>query len=209
MATPAQIAANRLNSMKSTGPRTEAGKTASRMNALQHGIDARLSVLPGEDPDELAALAAEYRHHYKPATVEQSFLVESLIQADWNRRRYDRIQAELTARLFDEQDPDDRSVAALFLPGNQAGRALHRVIRLYQTAQNAWFRALKELERIQKLDFEAAALVPMLQAQGAQHWLRSEHSPAEPCDHGCQTGAACQCAARPPEKPAARVLVES
>jgi hypothetical protein len=171
MGSPAQIAANRLNATKSTGPRTEAGKTASRMNALQHGIDAHASVLPGEDPDAYQALADDYRHHYKPATVEQSFLVETLIQSDWNRRRYARIQSELTARLLDEQDPDDRSVAALFMPDSKAARALHRVIRYLQAAQNAWFRALKELERIQKLDFEAAALVPLL--QGSENWLRS------------------------------------
>jgi hypothetical protein len=165
MATPAQIAANRLNATRSTGPRTAEGKAASRMNALQHGIDARLSVLPGEDPDELEALAAGYRERFAPSTAEQTFLVETLIQSDWNRRRYARIQAELTTRLLDDMDPADRSLAALFMPDNRGGRALNRVIRHYEAAQNAWFRALKELERIQKRDAEAA--------QG-ENWLRSD-----------------------------------
>lgn len=40
MATPAQIAANRRNALKSTGPRTAAGKARSRMNALKHGLRA-------------------------------------------------------------------------------------------------------------------------------------------------------------------------
>ena len=35
MATPAQIAANRLNAAQSTGPRTAEGKSASRLNALR------------------------------------------------------------------------------------------------------------------------------------------------------------------------------
>jgi hypothetical protein len=173
MATPAQIAANRLNAMKSTGPRTVEGKAASRMNALQHGIDARASVLPGEDPDAFEALADEYREHYQPSTAEQAFLVDTMIQADWNRRRYARIQAELTTRLLNDMDPADRSLAALFMPDNPAGRALNRVIRHYEAAQNAWFRALKELQRMQKRDSEALP---------DENWLRSDDVPSVPSE---------------------------
>jgi hypothetical protein len=35
-----QIAANRLNALKSTGPRTDEGKQRSRQNALCHGLTA-------------------------------------------------------------------------------------------------------------------------------------------------------------------------
>src|ERR1035437_7669571 len=59
MATPAQITANRANAQKSTGPRSVEGKSASRFNALKHGIDAASIVIPGEDPADYAALAAE------------------------------------------------------------------------------------------------------------------------------------------------------
>jgi hypothetical protein len=37
MATAAQIEANQRNAKRSTGPRTEAGKARSRLNALKHG----------------------------------------------------------------------------------------------------------------------------------------------------------------------------
>ena len=50
MATEAQIAANIENAKKSTGPRTNEGKERSRMNALDHGLTARLALLPDEDP---------------------------------------------------------------------------------------------------------------------------------------------------------------
>lgn len=43
MATPAQIAANRRNTAKSTGPKTSRGKKASSQNALKHGLTAKLS----------------------------------------------------------------------------------------------------------------------------------------------------------------------
>src|SRR5690348_5251733 len=61
MATVAQIAANRLNAQKSTGPRSVDGKLASSMNALKHGIDAASVLIPGEDPALYERIAADYR----------------------------------------------------------------------------------------------------------------------------------------------------
>ena len=63
MATTAQMKANRNNAKKPTGPRTEEGKTRVATNALKHGLLARDTVLPGEDPadfdSQLSALEAD------------------------------------------------------------------------------------------------------------------------------------------------------
>jgi hypothetical protein len=45
MATGSQIAANRKNATKSTGPRTEEGKQRSRQNAFRHGLTAETVIV--------------------------------------------------------------------------------------------------------------------------------------------------------------------
>ena len=91
MATPAQLAANRANAQKSTGPRSAEGKSASRFNALQHGVDAASPVIPGEDPDAYSALAADYERHFHPETPSQRFHVQTMLRADWQKRRLQRV----------------------------------------------------------------------------------------------------------------------
>ena len=44
MASDAQIAATRRNALRSTGPRTQAGKQRASRNALRHGLDAVLQL---------------------------------------------------------------------------------------------------------------------------------------------------------------------
>ena len=44
-----QVAANRANALRSTGPQTVAGKAIVARNAVAHGLCAETPVLPGED----------------------------------------------------------------------------------------------------------------------------------------------------------------
>ena len=156
MATPAQINANRLNAMKSSGPRTEEGKAASRMNALRHGADAKLLVIPGENPDELVELARDYRLQFRPDGPEQEFLLETLVNADWLRRRYMRLEAEITNQALAEMEPCPNPLGALYLSNSPAARALDRIRRQYEAAQRAWLTAYKHLDALRKQAAETA-----------------------------------------------------
>ena len=59
-----QFQANRLNALKSTGPRTEEGKRASRRNAVRHGLTAETVIDGLEDSEDYRgfeeAIVADY-----------------------------------------------------------------------------------------------------------------------------------------------------
>src|SRR6516164_5689991 len=95
MASPAQINANRANALKSTGPRSVEGKSASRFNALKHGIDAASVVIPGEDFAEYQSLADQYLIEFSPQSASESFHVDTMLRADWLKRRLETVEADL------------------------------------------------------------------------------------------------------------------
>ena len=118
MATAAQIEANRRNSQKSTGPRTEAGKHRSRMNSLDHGCRANLLGLPTEEFGEFEVELAGWRRSLQPCNPAEEFLVERLVSLGWLKRRIERAHtARLNKRIsegeFDEFDRETEQVLAL------------------------------------------------------------------------------------------------
>jgi len=106
MATPAQVASNRLNAQKSTGPRTPGGKAPSKFNTLKHSLDAQPIVLPGEDPDAYQALVAAYHGEWDPTTHAEIFHVKTMIRADWTCKRLRRTEAQLQRTLLAESHGD-------------------------------------------------------------------------------------------------------
>jgi hypothetical protein len=152
MASPAQIQANHRNALRSTGPRSDEGKAASRFNALKHGLEADSLVIPGEDPAELEALALDYQRQFDPQGPQERFLVEAIVSADWNLRRYRRLEAQIYRALADPPDSEAPALtgpAAAFLAGGPQARAFETVLRRLSAAERAWYKAIGELRRIQ------------------------------------------------------------
>jgi hypothetical protein len=145
MATPAQIDANRANAQKSTGPRSAEGKSASRFNALKHGIDAASIVIPGEDPADYDSLAAHYHHEFRPQSASESFHVDTMFRADWQKRRLQRVEADLYHTVLAESPGN--SLAAVLLAESPAAQLLVRVQRQIAAFERTWHRANTELRR--------------------------------------------------------------
>src|SRR5882757_8073856 len=127
MATPAQINANRANAQKSTGPRSPEGKSVSRFNALQHGLDAKSVIIPGEDPAEYEQLACDYHTEYHPRTPSEAFHVDTMLRADWNKRRLQKLEAELYRTVLAEAGTTN--LIAAILSGTPAAKLLTRFQR--------------------------------------------------------------------------------
>ena len=156
MTTQSQIDANRRNSRKSTGPRSAECKAASRFNALKTGIYAQSQVIPGEDPADLETLTAEYRDEYQPDTPQERDLVDSLIYATWQLRRLRRVEAQLwRSRIMDAQKKVYSKLNESAPLGDIFERDANSFIlagRRLDAADRAYYRALHELQRIQKAD---------------------------------------------------------
>jgi hypothetical protein len=144
MASQKQIAANRANAQKSTGPRTPEGKAASRCNALKTGVAAKLEIIPTEDPAALEALAAEFHDHYRPATPEERSLVDTIVRNEWLLRRMAVVEAsfwEGTARRAREGTGD---------PGRELlGRDFSRLQWRLNSIQRNLYAAADRLRALQ------------------------------------------------------------
>ncbi len=145
MASPAQIAANRANAQKSTGPRSVEGKSASRFNALKHGMDAASIVIPGEDPEVYDSLVAQYLIEYRPQSASESFHVDTMIRADWQKRRLETVEADLFRTIMTESP--DNSLAAVLLAESPAAKLLLRIQRQIAAFERTWHRANTEFRR--------------------------------------------------------------
>ena len=156
MTSNAQIDANRRNSLKSTGPKTERGKERSRLNALRHGMTAKQLVVSQEDYADFARFGAELRAALAPGDTFEEQLVEGIVMTTWRLRRAWRTEAaaiQLAARGADARDKT--KVAAI--PATWAGINIERVSRHETALQGSLQKAYAMLERRQAHRAQAAA----------------------------------------------------
>jgi hypothetical protein len=82
-----QIVANRRNALKSTGPKTESGKQASRCNAARHGLTAETVITALEDAEDYKAFEAAIIADYDAQSAVERELVLRLASLLWRLRR--------------------------------------------------------------------------------------------------------------------------
>ncbi len=132
MSTPKQIAANRTNARKSTGPKSAAGKQTVSVNALRHGLTGRTVVLPADDLDLYKTHVKTLTASLKPETPEETQLAALIADNYW---RLQRIQS-IEDGIFALQYADDETLAT----HPQANTTLNQ--------PKAYLNHAKELERL-------------------------------------------------------------
>ncbi len=91
----AQLAANRGNAQKSTGPTTETGRAISSQNRTVHGLtrhNGDFRLLPTEDPAKFAALKDSLAQEHLPETETEAILVNAMVESLWLSQRADKLQ---------------------------------------------------------------------------------------------------------------------
>ena len=149
MASPPQIAANRRNAAKSTGPKTAAGKAVVARNALRHGLTAKAVVLFDEKSDDFVAFLRVLHAIYQPADAIEEELVERIVLCAWRLRRAARVEAgmidEAVEQLENWRIENIRCGRAFGVASVGLGRLMH-----YESAvDRALRRAQMQLERRQ------------------------------------------------------------
>jgi hypothetical protein len=117
-----QWQANRLNALRSTGPRTEEGKRTSRRNALRHGLTAETVIDGLEDSEDYRGFEAAVIADYDAETAVERELVLRLASLLWRLRRIIAIETDLF-RIQAEILRDRRNAMTTVL-SNQAPEVL-------------------------------------------------------------------------------------
>ena len=183
MASEKQIAANRRNAQKSTGPRTQAGKEYSRMNAFRSGLYSENLIIRGEYPDELEMLTEDYHQEFQPATPRERDLVDAIVRNEWISRRMAFVEVQLWGHyhkvtaatpLRNPKDELDRK-----FPLGQAFLALSKPLERLQRRINSLERSTREALR------ELAELRAQREAVAGDQPEPPADEPAEPEDLAC------------------------
>jgi hypothetical protein len=170
---------NQANAQHSTGPRTDAGKQRSALNALSHGLTARSAVLPSEDPAAYEQHCRQFRDEHQPATPTETQLVQELADTAWRINRIPLLEANLLNRAANPPDEEariafdivdaHRLLASLGLHGQRLSRQFQKTLEQLREIQT------DRHERERRDLRDAAALLELHKQKGI---------PWEPADSG-------------------------
>ena len=83
----ARLVANRLNALKSSGPKTDEGKAVSRRNGLKHGLAGEGVVVAEKDAQEIARRVDELEKDLRPKTANGAILIRVMAAASVKMER--------------------------------------------------------------------------------------------------------------------------
>ncbi len=167
--TPRRAAANRANARHSTGPRSAAGKSRSRGNALKHGLAVPASMIPELAP-EIAQLA---RTIAGPAAddliVYQAALRVAEAAMDVMRAR--RARVALMDRITNDLDCLTSPTTVQPMPVRPAGVRISTrdYMQAYRNGTHRELRALALSQIRQEVHFDAEVARVKQQRAQAQH----------------------------------------
>jgi hypothetical protein len=166
---------------RSTGPRTEAGKNRSKMNAWRHGLTGQVAVMPWEDQAAFQKFCQEIVESLCTATPLERQFAQTIAEDHWRLNRSRAIENNILALGYEAEGPDfdtdnpeintALSTAQIFI----ANQKVFNLVTLYASrinrdirnnmAQLKQLQAERETRRAAELE-EAAQLREAHEAEG-------------------------------------------
>ncbi len=184
----ARLRANRANAKKSTGPKTEAGKTRSCLNATRHGILSQVIHLPEEELNSYHEFTEQYVSSLNPVGMVETQLANSCADLQFRLHRLAAAEHNLFAIGHDEQGElwntgHAESHAALTMAETlrQAANPL-ALLTLYESRLNRRFlQTLQQLRNIQqdRKEQEQQELEELQRIAAAHPQLAEKMEPAQ------------------------------
>jgi hypothetical protein len=148
-------ASNAQNALRSTGPRTPDGKTASSRNAIRHGVYSEAIIVLGEEQHDFDSLREGMAVSLEPIGSLEEGLVDRLSRLWWRMERVGKAEmealkagADYAQRQHQKRIPEPTHVAFFTWTTNGSGH-LERLGRYETQLEKSFFRILHELERVQ------------------------------------------------------------
>jgi hypothetical protein len=150
MSTPHRIEINQANAQHSTGPKTEAGKKQSSLNALRHGLTGQIVVMPSEDLQAYQLHLKSFTDEYHPQGATEANLVQALADASWRLNRVAALETNvLILGITQECDPIAGALAIASALESQS-KALANLSMHSQRLSRQFERTVIQLRDLQK-----------------------------------------------------------
>jgi len=181
---------NRANSQHSTGPKTEAGKHRSSLNALRHGLTGQTIVLPTDDLQAYQRHIENFTNEYHPEGATESQLVQSLADTAWRQNRAAALETNLlTLGIVREPAPLEdvpgqaQHALAIAAALDSQGRVLSTLSIHTQRLARQFEKTLALLSQIQSKRLEARRK-ELEQAADLVQMHQKENEPYHPAADG-------------------------
>ena len=148
-----QLTANRVNAVKSTGPKSPSGKSIVSSNETKHAILSDRMLIEGEKPAEFRALMQELSIALNPLGIVEAALVERIAVSIWRQRRL--VRAETAALSLATQPQKIATSVSQELDLSLSARLSEADLAPFDSDQEKWCTgAVEEFEQLDQFDLE-------------------------------------------------------
>jgi hypothetical protein len=185
-----QLAANRANAQRSTGPQTPEGKNRSKLNAIRHNLTGQVAALT--EPDRLAfnAFSQDLVRDLDPRGAMELQLAHRIVSDSWRLNRASAVEDNLYALgHYDGESADPENHAQIEDAFNAAETFAKQaktlqLLSLYEQRLNRTVQKNLALLKSLQVERKARRTAEMEEAKRLLHLSEMRNIPYQPGQDG-------------------------